>query len=66
VAGQQHRLEVHVFDWQGNAYGKKINISLMHRLRDEIKFASLEELKQQIQQDVSDARHLIQTNFLMK
>lgn len=56
VDGQQHRLEVHVLDWQGDAYGKSLMVEFFHQLRQEQKFASLDELMFQIQQDVVCAR----------
>jgi riboflavin kinase/FMN adenylyltransferase len=61
LSGTQHRLEAHVFDWQGNAYGRHVTIELCHRLRGEQKFASLDALKAQIQQDVAQARRFIDT-----
>lgn len=54
---QQQRLEVHLFDWQGDAYGRKINVIFHHRLRSEQRFDSLSALTQQIEQDVQLARH---------
>jgi len=54
--GQQHRLEVHVFDWQGDAYGKRVTIELCHRLRNEQKFNGIDALKARIQQDVQQAK----------
>ncbi len=54
--GQQHRLEVHVFDWQGDVYGARVTIELCHQLRAEQKFMSLDALKNQIQQDVAHAK----------
>lgn len=54
--GQQHRLEVHAFDWQGDVYGSRVTIELCHQLRNEQKFDGLDALKQQIQQDVEQAR----------
>ncbi len=54
--GQQHRLEVHVFDWQGDVYGARVTIELCHQLRAEQKFTSLDALKNQIQQDVAYAK----------
>jgi riboflavin kinase/FMN adenylyltransferase len=54
--GQQHRLEVHVFDWQGDVYGARVTIELCHRLRHEKKFDGIEALKAQIRQDVNDAK----------
>jgi riboflavin kinase/FMN adenylyltransferase len=56
VNGQQHRLEVHVFDWQGDVYGARVTIELSHRLRSEQKFDSLTALQTQIKQDVAQAR----------
>lgn len=52
----QQRLEVHLFDWQGDAYGRKINVVFHHRLRSEQRFESLLALTQQIEQDASLAR----------
>jgi len=59
VDGQQHRLEVNVLDWQGDAYGKSLTVEFFHQLRQEQKFASLDKLMYQIQQDVSSARDWI-------
>lgn len=59
VSGLQHRLEVHIFDWQGNAYGKKVDVLLLHQLREEKKFHSIEELKLNIQKDADDARRFL-------
>lgn len=60
VDGQQHRLEVHVLDWQGDAYGKSLSVEFLHQLRHEQKFASVNQLMQQIQQDVVNARAWIE------
>lgn len=49
-------LETHVFDWQGNAYGKLIQVELLHKLRDEMKFSGLDELKAAIANDGEQAR----------
>lgn len=51
VSGQEHRLEVHVFDWQGNAYGRYLMVEFVHFLRAECQFPSLTALRTQIQQD---------------
>ena len=48
-------LEVHLIDFQGNLYDKQLTISFLSFLREEKKFASLEELKKQIAEDVSKA-----------
>lgn len=49
-------LEVHLLDFSGDLYGQCLGVEFRHKLRDEKKFHSLEELKQQIQQDITAAR----------
>ena len=51
------KLEVHLLDFQGNLYGKRLSINFLHKLRDEQKFASLEKLVQQIHADIDAARN---------
>lgn len=46
--------EVHIIDFQGDLYGKKIKIEIIKKIRDEQKFASLEELKLQINKDIEE------------
>lgn len=49
-------LEVHLLDFDENLYGKRTNIEFLHKLREEQKFASFDELKQQIYGDIEHAR----------
>ena len=49
-------IEVHLLDFQGDLYGKIIQIEMLERLRDEQRFDSLENLTKQIQQDEINAR----------
>ena len=56
-------LEAHIFDFDGNIYGKNITISLVKRLRDELQFASLNALKQQLVKDAQSAKKLLTTFF---
>lgn len=51
------KLEVHLFDYDGNLYGQRIKVAFLHKLRDEMKFSGLSELKQYIQQDMRNARN---------
>ena len=51
VAGTQPRLEVHLFDFSADIYGKHIRVALVDHLRPEQKFADLEALKAQIEVD---------------
>ena len=57
VNGRRTQLEVHIFDFSGDLYGKRIQVRLCHKLRDEKKFDSFASLKQQIEQDALAARH---------
>ena len=48
-------VETFVINWAGDLYGDVVRVRFLHRLRDERKFASLEELKAQIHQDLKRA-----------
>ena len=50
-------LEVHVFDFNGNLYDQHVHVQFYHKLRDEMKFESLDALKAQIANDVTVAHH---------
>lgn len=54
---QRSNIEVHLLDFCGDLYGKKIKINYFRRLRDEKKFNSITDLVQQIQVDVQNARY---------
>lgn len=49
-------LEVHLFDFQGDLYGRHLRVQLLEFLRAEKRFDSLEALKAQIARDAVDAR----------
>lgn len=57
VSGESETCEVHVLDFSGDLYGKRIRVELLAHIRDEQKFGSLDELKTQIAKDVSVALH---------
>ncbi len=48
-------IETHVLNWSGDLYGDVVRVRFLHRLRDEKKFASIDDLKDQIKRDVSRA-----------
>ena len=60
----QTHIEVHFFDFDEQLYGEKLQIDLIDRLRDEIKFPNIEALKAQLKQDKTIARQRI--NLLSK
>lgn len=59
VQGQNCQLEVHLFDFDGDLYGRKVEVELVAKIRDEKPFESLEALKKQIMNDADEARALL-------
>ena len=59
VDGRVVVLEVHVFDWNGDAYGRCVDVSFVARIRDERKFDSFDALKIQIAHDSACAREIL-------
>lgn len=53
-------IEVHIFDFNQNVYGKNLVIQLIKYIRDEKKFNGIEELISQIKQDEQEVRTLFQ------
>lgn len=56
VDGEERLLEVHLFDFSGELYGREMRVEFVRFLRGERKFGSLEELKERISLDVAEAR----------
>ena len=59
VDGTTKSIEVNFFDFDGDLYGRKVQVNILHRIRDEHKFNSVEELKQQLQKDKVRSLELI-------
>jgi riboflavin kinase/FMN adenylyltransferase len=49
-------LEVHLFDYAGNLYGRNVEVIFRHKIRDEKKFSGLDELKGAIAADIQSAK----------
>jgi riboflavin kinase/FMN adenylyltransferase len=49
-------VEVHLLDYDGDLYGAVLELQLLHRLRDELRFESAETLVAQMHRDEADAR----------
>lgn len=60
IAGTSPVLEVHLLDYEGDLYGKRLSVDFLHKIRDEQRFDSLTALKTQIAADVSQAKHYFQ------
>ncbi len=52
-------LEVHLFDWSGNAYGQMVQVTFHQKLRDEAHYDSLDAMIRQIHLDASQARETL-------
>jgi riboflavin kinase/FMN adenylyltransferase len=58
-AGTESRLEVNLFDFEGDLYGDDITVALHDYIRAEMKFSGLDALKAQIAVDAAEARRLL-------
>ena len=61
VDGKKEHIEVHFFNFNKDIYNKTIQVNLLHRLRDEQKFESVEALKAQLLIDKKNALTFIET-----
>jgi riboflavin kinase / FMN adenylyltransferase len=59
VNGTEPLLEVHVFDFDGDLYGRLIEVEFVAKLRDEAKFESLDSMIVQMKVDAAQARELL-------
>jgi riboflavin kinase/FMN adenylyltransferase len=59
VDGKNMLLEVHVFDFAGDLYGREIEVEFVAKLRDEVKFDSLDALTAQMHNDAAQAREVL-------
>jgi riboflavin kinase/FMN adenylyltransferase len=51
--------EVHILDFERRILGDTIRVKFIKRMRDEIKFSNIEELKTQMQRDIADIREIL-------
>ena len=59
VGGTETRVEIHLMDFKGNLYGKKVEVQLLRFMREEHKFDSLHTLRQQLRHDLQQAGLLL-------
>jgi riboflavin kinase / FMN adenylyltransferase len=60
VGGTVPLLEAHVFDYDGDLYGREIEVEFVSKLREEEHFASLDELVVQMNEDAAQARAILE------
>jgi riboflavin kinase/FMN adenylyltransferase len=51
----QRRVEVHLLDFEGELYGKELEVTFVEKLREEKRFSSLDALREQIGHDIREA-----------
>ena len=57
--GPDRSIEVYIFDFQADIYNHPRRLSFARRIRDELKFASVDELVAQLHKDEAVARQLL-------
>lgn len=62
VNGINNSIEIHYFDFNDDIYGEKICVNLLSRIRDEQKFESLDDLKNQLDLDKQYSKNYILKN----
>jgi len=58
-AEKELAIETHLFDYDGDLYGQRVRLAFVRRLRDEIRFDSVDALVARIHQDGADARAML-------
>jgi riboflavin kinase/FMN adenylyltransferase len=56
VNGMDERIETYLLDFNADIYGRRIHVQFHHKLREELKFLSLDELKTAMARDIADTR----------
>ncbi|QMT60715.1 bifunctional riboflavin kinase/FAD synthetase [Legionella sp. PC997] len=59
VDGSKNILEVHLFDFDQSIYGELLQVFFLHKLRDEVKFTSVDALIAQIYDDIAVAKEFL-------
>ena len=52
------RVEAHLIGWEGDLYGRRLRLSFLERLRDEVRFDSADELVEQMRKDVAQTQEI--------
>ena len=62
VDGVEPLLEAHLFDFDDDLYGRRIEVEFVAKLRDELKFSDLPSLTAQMHRDAGQAREILSNN----
>ena len=63
INGKRKQLEVHLFNCQEDLYGQRLEVEFLSKLRDEVKFPSFDDLKQQINDDLKKAKEFFSKGY---
>jgi riboflavin kinase/FMN adenylyltransferase len=56
---RERRVEAHLLDYEGDLYGKVVDVTFVERLRAEKRFSGIDELRAQIERDIAEARRVL-------
>ena len=59
--GQKRTVEIHLFDYEKEIYGQDLRTKVIERIRDEVKFNSLKEMKNKILKDNEKAKIILES-----
>ena len=57
--GKRPVLETHIFDFEKDIYGRRIIVQFIEKIREEVKFDSIDLLKSQIKKDIEEAKKIL-------
>ncbi|MCG6975062.1 MAG: bifunctional riboflavin kinase/FAD synthetase [Acidiferrobacterales bacterium] len=61
IGGTRTLLEIHLLDFDDHIYGKHLQINFLHKIRDEEKYDTMDELKTRINMDIEETRAWFRT-----
>ena len=50
---------LHIFDFEKDIYGRRITVQFIEKIREEVKFDSIDLLKSQIKKDIEEAKKIL-------
>jgi riboflavin kinase/FMN adenylyltransferase len=59
VHGTERLLEAHLFDFDGDLYGRRLEVEFVAKLRDEAEFDGIDALVAQMHRDAAQARAIL-------
>ena len=59
VGGTRPVLETHIFDFEKDIYGRRITVQFIEKIREEVKFDSIDLLISQIRKDIEEAKKIL-------